>query len=53
MEVEIKIDIDDIFNNLTWKEQEEFIEEHLDVLNVDILRDYLESIDNVKPDNRQ
>ena len=53
MKVEIEIDMEDVFNNLTWKEQEEFIEEHLDVLNVDILRDYLESIDNVKPDNRQ
>ena len=53
MKVEIEIDMEDVFNNLTWKEQEEFIEEHLDVLNVDILREYLESIDNVKPDNRQ
>ena len=53
MEVEIKIDIDDVFNNLTWKEQEEFIEEHLDILSIDTLREYLESIDNVKPYNRQ
>ena len=53
MEVEIKIDIDDVFNNLTWKEQEEFIEEHLDILSIDTLREYLKSIDNVKPDNRQ
>ena len=53
MKVEIEIDMEDVFNNLNWKEQEEFIEEHLDVLNVDILREYLESIDNVKPDNRQ
>lgn len=53
MKVEIEIDMEDVFNNLTWKEKAEFIEEHLDVLDVDTLREYLESIDNVKPYNRQ
>ena len=53
MKVEIEIDMEDVFNNLTWKEQEEFIEEHLDILSIDTLREYLESIDNVKPYNRQ
>ena len=47
MKVEIEIDIEDAFNNLSYKEQEEFIEGHLDILSIDTLREYLESIDNV------
>ena len=46
MKVEIEIDMEDVFNNLTWKEQEEFIKEHLNVLDVDTLRDYIEDNNN-------
>lgn len=41
MKVEIEIDIDDIFNNLSYKEQEEFIEEHLDAISIQTLEEYV------------
>ena len=46
MKVEIEIDMEDVFNNLTWKEQEEFIFEHLDILSIDTLREYIEDNNN-------
>ena len=45
MLVEVVINIDDVFNNLTWKEKA-FIFEHLDVLDVDTLRENIEDNDN-------
>lgn len=41
MKVEVEIDIDDIFNSLSYKEQEEFIEEHLDVIDIQTLEEYV------------
>lgn len=41
MKVEVEIDIDDIFNSLSYKEQEEFIKEHLDAIDMQILEDYV------------
>ena len=41
MKVEIEIDIDDIFNNLSYKEQEKFIEEHLDAISIQTLEEYV------------
>ena len=46
MLVEIVINIDDAFDNLSLREQKEFIFEHLDVLNVDELKEYIEDNDN-------
>ena len=46
MLVEVVINIDDAFDNLSLREQEEFILEHLDVLDVDTLREYIEDNDN-------
>ena len=48
MLVKIVIDIDDAFENLSLREQEKFIFEHLDVLDVDTLREYIEDNDNNK-----
>ena len=47
MLVEVVINIDDAFDNLSLGEQTAFIFEHLDVLDVDTLRDYIE--DDSKP----
>lgn len=46
MLVEVVINIDDAFDNLSLREQKEFIFEHLDILNVDTLREYVEENDN-------
>ena len=46
MLVEVVIDIDDAFDNLSLGEQKAFIFEHLDVLNIDTLREYVEDNDN-------
>lgn len=46
MLVEVVINIDDAFDNLTLREQKEFIFEHLDVLDVDTLREYIEDNNN-------
>ena len=46
MLVKVVIDIDDAFDNLSLGEQREFIFEHLDVLDVDTLRDYIENNNN-------
>ena len=46
MLVEVVINIDDAFENLSLGEQKQFIFEHLDVLNVDTLRDYIEDNNN-------
>ena len=46
MLVEVVINIDDAFDNLSLREQEEFILEHLDVLDVDTLKEYIEDNDN-------
>ena len=46
MLVKVVIDIDDAFDNLSLGEQREFIFEHLDVLDVDTLRDYIEDNNN-------
>ena len=46
MLVEVVINIDDAFDNLSLREQEEFILEHLDILDVDTLREYIEDNDN-------
>ena len=46
MLVEVVINIDDAFDNLSLGEQKEFIFEHLDILNVDTLRDYIEDNNN-------
>ena len=46
MLVEVVINIDDAFDNLSLGEQKEFIFEHLDILNVDTLREYIEDNDN-------
>lgn len=46
MLVEVVINIDDAFDNLSLGEQKQFIFEHLDVLNVDTLRDYIEDNNN-------
>ena len=42
MLVEVVINIDDAFDNLSLGEQKAFIFEHLDVLDVDTLREYIE-----------
>ena len=41
MKVEVEIDIDDIFNSLSYKEQEEFIEEYLDAISIQTLEEYV------------
>ena len=46
MLVEIEINIDDAFDNLSLREQKEFISEHLYVLDVDELKEYIEDNDN-------
>ena len=46
MLVEVVIDIDDAFDNLSLGEQREFIFEHLDVLDVDTLREYIDNNNN-------
>ena len=46
MLVEIEINIDDAFDNLSLREQKEFIFEHLYVLDVDELKEYIEDNDN-------
>ena len=46
MLVKVIIDIDDAFDNLSLGEQREFIFEHLDVLDIDTLRDYIEDNNN-------
>lgn len=46
MLVEVVINIDDAFDNLSLGEQREFIFEHLDVLDVDTLREYIEENNN-------
>ena len=46
MLVEVVINIDDAFDNLSLGEQKQFIFEHLDILNVDTLRAYIEDNDN-------
>ena len=46
MLVEVVINIDDAFDNLSLGEQREFIFEHLDVLDVDTLRHYIEDNNN-------
>ena len=46
MLVEVVINIDDAFDNLSLREQKEFVFEHLDVLNVDTLKEYIEDNDN-------
>ena len=46
MLVEVVINIDDAFDNLSLGEQKKFIFEHLDVLDVDTLRDYVEDNNN-------
>lgn len=46
MLVEVVINIDDAFENLSLGEQKQFIFEHLDILNVDTLRDYIEDNNN-------
>ena len=46
MLVEVVINIDDAFDNLSLGEQEQFIIEHLDVLDVDTLREYIEDNNN-------
>lgn len=46
MLVEVVINIDDAFDNLSLGEQKQFIFEHLDILNVDTLRDYIEDNNN-------
>ena len=46
MLVEVVINIDDAFDNLSLGEQKEFIFEHLDVLDVDTLKDYIEDNNN-------
>ena len=46
MLVEVVIDIDDAFDNLSLGEQKAFIFEHLDVLDVDTLREYIEDNNN-------
>ena len=46
MLVKVVIDIDDAFDNLSLGEQREFIFKHLDVLDVDTLRDYIEDNNN-------
>ena len=48
MLVKVVIDIDDAFDNLSLGEQREFIFEHLNVLDVDTLRDYIEDNNNNK-----
>ena len=46
MLVEVVINIDDAFDNLSLGEQKEFIFEHLYVLDVDTLREYIEDNNN-------
>ena len=46
MLVEVVINIDYAFENLSLEEQKQFIFEHLDILNVDTLRDYIEDNNN-------
>lgn len=46
MLVEVVINIDDAFDNLSLGEQKIFIFEHLDILDVDTLRDYIEDNNN-------
>ena len=46
MLVEVEINIDDAFDNLSLREQKEFIIEHLYVLDVDELKEYIEDEDN-------
>ena len=46
MLVEVVINIDDAFDNLSLGEQKQFIFEHLDVLDLDTLRDYIEDNNN-------
>ena len=41
VKIEIEIDIEDVFNNLTCEEQEEFIKEHLDVISLETLEEYV------------
>ena len=41
VKIEIEIDIEDVFNNLTCEEQEEFIKEHLDVISSETLEEYV------------
>ena len=46
MLVEVVINIDDAFDNLSLGEQKVFIFEHLDVLDIDTLRNYIEDNNN-------
>ena len=46
MLVEVVINIDDAFDNLSLGEQKLFIFEHLDVLDIDTLKDYIEDNNN-------
>ena len=46
MLVEVVINIDDAFDNLSLREQKVFIFEHLDVLDIDTLRNYIEDNNN-------
>ena len=46
MLVEVVINIDDAFDNLSLGEQKQFIFEHLDILDVNTLRDYIEDNNN-------
>ena len=46
MLVEVVINIDDAFDNLSLREQKAFIFEHLYVLDVDELKEYIEDNDN-------
>ena len=46
MLVEVVINIDDAFDNLSLGEQKVFIFEHLDVLDIDTLKDYVEDNNN-------
>ena len=41
VKMEIEIDIEDVFNNLTCEEQEEFIKEHLDIISSETLEEYV------------
>ena len=46
MLVKVVINIDEAFDNLSLGEQRAFIFEHLDVLDVDTLREYVEDNNN-------
>ena len=46
MLVEVVIDIDYAFDNLSLGEQKKFIFEHLDVLDIDTLKEYIEDNNN-------